>query len=214
MKHKKYIIWDWNGTMLDDTGYCVDCMNTVLDQYNINRIDIDLYRENFTFPVKDYYEAIGFDFSKVDFEKPAMEFINLYYSNIENAGLANGIVNILSYFKKRNIKQFCLSAMEHGELVNSLNSKGIFEYFEEVRGINDHYANSKVEVGKSLLKSINANKNDILMIGDTIHDFEVATELGIDCLLVANGHQSFERLQKVTENIISDLSEVMERLID
>ena len=46
------------------------------------------------------------------------------------------------------------------------------------------------------------------MIGDTIHDYEVAHNLEIDCLLISSGHQSHERLATVTSNIISELSEL------
>lgn len=209
MKHKKYIIWDWNGTMLDDAGLCVDCMNKVLQKNNLDSIDLTTYRSTFTFPVKDYYQAIGFDFSHIDFEKPAMEFINEYYSNIHKANLYEGTIPILSHFKQEGIKQFCLSAMEHGELIKSLKAKGIFDYFDDIRGINDHYAHSKVDVGKSLITTMNVDNSEILMIGDTIHDYEVASELGIDCLLVSEGHQSVERLQAVTSNIVSSLDELI-----
>lgn len=209
ISNKKHIIWDWNGTMLDDTELCVECMNKVLRNHKIKEIDINKYRETFTFPVKDYYEAIGFDFSKINFEKPALEFIEAYYSNIDKAGLVVGVREALSLFKQHGFTQHCLSAMEHQELVNSLTAKGIIDYFSNIRGISDHYAHSKTNVGHSLLKTISASKNEILMIGDTIHDFEVANDLGIECLLISNGHQSEERLKKVTKNIISDINELL-----
>lgn len=41
------------------------------------------------------------------------------------------------------------------------------------------------------------------MIGDTIHDFEVAEKLGINCLILADGHQSVERVKKVAPHVLS-----------
>lgn len=207
-KNKKYIIWDWNGTLLNDAEFCVECMNIVLRKHNIETIDLHKYKKFFTFPVKDYYQAIGFDFTKVDFEEPAMEFIDHYYSNIGKANLHESAADILSFFKEQGIRQFSLSAMEHSQLIISLTSKGIIDYFEEIHGINNHYAHSKLEMGQELMKKLDAPINEILLIGDTIHDFEVASSLGIDCLLVSNGHQSLSKLQTVTDNIISDLSEI------
>ena len=93
-------------------------------------------------------------------------------------------------------------------LVKSLSNFGIDSYFENVSGISDHYAHSKVDVGKKLISEIGCSTDDIIMIGDTIHDYEVAQNLEIDCLLISSGHQSHERLEARTSNIISELSEI------
>ena len=208
LQQKEIIIWDWNGTLLNDAQFCVDCMNVVLLAHEIKSIDLNLYRKHFTFPVKDYYEAIGFDFDVVDFKIPAMEFINEYYSNISRANLHVDAVKTLSSLKKKGKLQYVLSAMEHGELIKSLTSKGIIDFFKDIQGIEDHYAHSKVEMGKKLMKKLNCELSKILMIGDTIHDFEVVNQLGIDCILVSNGHQSVERLKSVTDNIVDHLGQL------
>ncbi len=208
MKNKKVIIWDWNGTLLNDAELCVRCMNTVLRNHNIEEIDVQVYRKTFTFPVKDYYAAIGFDFEKIDFEGPAMEFINRYYSSIGDADLHAKAVDILTLLKNNGYKQYALSAMEHTNLVISLTEKGIIDFFEDVSGIVDHYANSKIEMGIEMMRNLSLNPSEVVLIGDTIHDYEVATKMGIDCILVSNGHQSKERLVEVTTNVISELSEL------
>ena len=200
------IIWDWNGTMLNDADYCVTCINKVLDKRNLPKISINDYRKHFTFPVKKYYEAIGFNFEKENFKIPAMEFIKEYYDNLQNANLHDSVIEILTYFKKAGYKQYVLSAMEHEQLILSLTDKGIINYFYDIAGIKDHYATSKLEMGKELVEKTNINPKTTLMIGDTIHDLEVANGLSIDCVLVSNGHQSKQRLLSATTNVISQLS--------
>jgi phosphoglycolate phosphatase len=206
--NKKYIIWDWNGTLLNDAEFCVSCMNLVLNKHHLKSIDINTYRNAFTFPVKIYYEAIGFDFNKIDFEVPAMEFIDLYYSSISEAHLHVDAIATLKYFDNKGIKQLALSAMEHENLVKTLSDKGIFNFFDEVRGIKDHFAHSKLDEGLQLINGIGANKDEFLLIGDTIHDYEVASGLGIDCILVSNGHQSEDRLMTAQTKLVSSLAEL------
>lgn len=207
-KDIKTIIWDWNGTLLNDADYCVACMNKVLRKRNIQQINTDQYRTYFTFPVKDYYKAIGFDFEKEDFEIPAMEFINEYYENLSKADLHDCVFDILDYFKNRGYKQLVLSAMEHENLIKSLTDKGIFSYFEDIQGINDHYAISKLEMGKKLMSQLDMDPQTTIMIGDTTHDLEVAKGLGIECILVSGGHQSEERLLAVTSKVIPKLGDI------
>jgi len=211
LSKKKLIIWDWNGTLLDDVGICVNCMNQLLSERNIQQLTADYYREIFTFPVKAYYQKAGFDFQKEDFEKPAMEFITLYYQRLPEAGLFPCVQDVLSAFQKKGLRQLVLSAMEHEKLEQSLKSKGIFPYFQRVAGMSDHYAHSKLQIGKDLLVGETTfERGEMVLIGDTLHDLEVAGDLGIDCVLVARGHQSKERLLKETKWVFNQLTDVAE----
>lgn len=207
---KKVIIWDWNGTLLNDTDICVSCMNRVLEKRGLELLDTQRYREIFTFPVKDYYLKAGLDLNKEAFEIPAMEFINLYHESLHSADLFPCVKDVLINFKKRGYYQAVLSAMEHESLEISLKDKGVYPYFNAITGINDHYAHSKLEIGQELMKTISFDKNDILLIGDSLHDLEVADELGVECVLVANGHQSYKRLSERASIVLKELIEVLD----
>ena len=56
------IIWDWNGTLLNDMELCVHTINEMLQKRNLHELSVDEYKEVFSFPVKDYYQKIGFDY--------------------------------------------------------------------------------------------------------------------------------------------------------
>ena len=212
-KNIKSIIWDWNGTLLNDAEICIYSMNKVLERRGLERLDIKRYREIFTFPVKAYYQKAGFDFSEEDFEKPALEFIKQYYENLPRADLFGPVHSMLKELDKKGYHQSILSAMEHGSLLQSLTDKNVLNYFNIVSGINDHYAHSKLDIGIELLKKTGFSKNETLFIGDTLHDFEVGSELGISVLLIANGHQSKERLLSKTSNVVNDITDVL-RFLD
>ena len=199
------VIWDWNGTLLNDFGLCVSSINVLLEKRKLLKLDAQKYKEVFSFPVKDYYETIGFDFSREDFEVPALEFIELYESQVENCTLQPGTIDILEFFNKKGTRQFVLSAMHQGMLEKTLKHNGIFHFFEGVAGLGDHYAVSKVERGKQLISQFNIDRENALMIGDTNHDYEVAQALGIRCILVADGHQSEERLRKTGADVTDGL---------
>lgn len=203
------IIWDWNGTLLNDLDFCIATINKLLKKNELKPVTRDSYKEVFSFPVKDYYEAIGFDFSNENFEIAAREFIDLYNSGVRNCSLHSSAIEVLSYFKKKGVRQFVLSAMQQDMLELTLKQQGILEYFEGIAGLNDHYAASKIERGNELISEFAINKRKATIIGDTIHDFEVAQQLGIDCILVADGHQSEERLKSTGVQVISELKNII-----
>jgi phosphoglycolate phosphatase len=211
---KKYthIIWDWNGTLLDDAWLCVDVMNGMLKEYNLPLATLEYYRSIFEFPVRDYYEKLGFDFSKEPFEKVGMEFMVHYNERQKEASLHKEVLDILEFLHRKGYRQSILSAREQNELRQETVEMGVAPYFSKVYGLNDHYAHGKTDVGKRLLKALGQPKNEFLFIGDTLHDADVAAELEIDCILVPNGHHSYERLAGSGVPVVDSIRKIMDML--
>ena len=205
------IIWDWNGTLLNDLDHCISTINILLKKRKLPLLNHNRYKEVFSFPVKDYYQTIGFDFSKEDFAVPAREFIDLYDGEVESCPLHEQATEVLEFFKKKGIRQFVLSAMKQNMLETTLKHNGIFQYFEGVAGLNDHYAVSKIERGKELMKKFGIGRENTFIVGDTNHDFQVAEELGIRCILIADGHQSEDRLLQTGATVLPNLQSLLKK---
>lgn len=203
------VIWDWNGTLLDDLDLCIASINSLLKKRELELLTPVSYREVFAFPVEDYYAAIGFDFSKEDFAIPAREFIDLYNEQVGACSLHPDAFDVLNRIQEKKIRQFVLSAMKENMLEQTLKEQQIYSYFEAIAGLNHHYATSKIERGEELIEKHKIDKNQTTMIGDTIHDFEVAEQLGIKCILIANGHQSAERLKSTGTVVIENLGDLL-----
>ncbi len=208
----KHIIWDYNGTLLNDVDLCVDCMNIILKNYQMPEISVEKYKEIFDFPVKTYYERAGFDFSKYDFNIVGVEFIEIYHKRENELILFEDSNNVLEHFHQQNIKQSVLSAREHNKLLAELERFNIKKYFENISGLDNHLAGGKIENGKKLIEKIGIDKSLIVMIGDTLHDFDVANELGIDCILIAHGHHPSKKLQQKTGKVIENLNQLIDFL--
>ncbi|MBN1819940.1 MAG: HAD family hydrolase [Prolixibacteraceae bacterium] len=204
----KNIIWDWNGTLLNDLDLCVGTINILLADRKLPLLTNGRYKEVFSFPVKQYYEKAGFDFTKEDFAIPAREFIEKYNAKVNNCNLHFTANAVLEKFRIKKVRQFVLSAMKQDMLEATIRYHRIFDYFEKITGLDDHYAVSKIELGILLLKESRLNKNETCIIGDTLHDYEVAEELGVDCILIADGHQSKDRLLTSGVKVLNSLEEL------
>lgn len=209
LKNLQAIIWDWNGTLLDDLDVCINAMNRMLEKRNYPLLTTERYKEIFTFPVQDYYVKAGFDFSRDVWDTVAMEFIANYRENVHQSVLHDEVNDILQRFKSMGKRQFILSAMQQDFLIETISARLDPSIFETIAGLNDHYAATKVENARLLVHEIGLPKSEIIMIGDTIHDFEVAEEVGIGCILVANGHQARKRLESTGTKIIESIQELM-----
>jgi len=199
------IIWDWNGTLLDDVDICIDTINFSLEKRNLPLLTKEKYKEIFTFPVIEYYKKAGFDFSKNSFDELSHEFINLYLKKLASTDLFQDVRYILQQFEEKGIRQYILSAMEQSSLMDSVRQFNIDKYFSQIQGTGDIYAYGKSQNAKLLIENSGLNPDKICLIGDTLHDLEVANQIGCQCLLVSAGHQSHRRLSdrhfRVARNI-------------
>lgn len=202
---KDIIFWDWNGTMLNDVEVCVDSINQLLSSRQMRPVNTKIYKEVFTFPVRNYYQTLGFDFSTDSFEDLSEEFISTYNSKIKNAALHPEVIDVLNHFQALGKTQIVISAMEQNMLDNMLNEYKISHFFKDVIGLSDIYASSKVELAGKYIKRKKLDVSNAVFIGDTLHDAEVAEKNGVDIILVSNGHHSLERLSVNGYKIIDNL---------
>lgn len=167
------------------------------------------YQEVFDFPVKDYYARIGFDFSKYPFEIPAKQFMANYKALSVQAHLNEEAVSTLNCIRNMGCQQLMLSAMEDTLLKKMIADYGIDPYLDNVFGIADDFANTKVYLGKRMVLQLNIDPRYTLMVGDTLHDAEVATACGFDCVLFSGGHFLRKRLESSGRKVIDSLGELV-----
>ncbi|MBE6528978.1 MAG: HAD family hydrolase [Ruminococcaceae bacterium] len=196
MKQYTHLIWDFNGTILNDVAYDVRITNHLLEKYGLPLLaDEDAYRAVFGFPVIDYYKRLGFDFSKISFSVLADEWMGDYNNQKDQAPLYEGVRKLLLAVRAAKIPQILLSASQKEMLTEQLETLGIAELFDEVIGAGDHHAYGKADLAREWKKR---NPEAVpLMIGDTDHDAESAKAMGGDIILLTCGHQSLQTLKKM-----------------
>lgn len=203
------VVWDWNGTLLDDVGLNVMIVNSLLADRDLPEISIDAYKRFFRMPIREFYQDIGFDFSKYTFESVATDYNRLYRRYFPDMPLTEGIPELLKSLQAGKIKQYIVSASEQNSLLDQVRQKGIADYFTKIAGNPDYSVVSKIERAREVRDEI-GDAEKILFIGDLDHDYEVAQAMGADCVIYKNGHQrehakgqyrSIERMAEVTEII-------------
>ena len=211
MKYK-HIIWDWNGTLLDDTWLCVEGINKSLEKRSLQTITKEIYRKVFSFPVEDYYERLGFDFKKEPFEVAGDEFVAYYAKCFHKVKLHKQVSSALGALEIAGFSQSILSAGKQEYLDQWVKVHGLSEYFMIIRGIDNQYARGKIELGISFIKELPYEKDEIIMVGDTVHDSDVADAMGIDCLLIDHGHMGNEKLKATGRKVFSNIEHVRDHL--
>jgi len=205
----EHIVWDWNGTLLDDVWLSVQSINKILRKYSLPEIEISYYLDIFTFPVIDYYEKLGFNFNKNPFEVVGTEFIDEYTRHQLNPRLHKDTISVLDTINSLSISQSIVSASTQKMLNKLVKHHGLNKYFEFIIGQDNHYAYGKENTVRIWIRDNNINPSSVFFIGDTLHDFEVAKNLGMRCILLSHGHTSKHRLQNTNSLMFSDMKSLM-----
>lgn len=206
------MVWDWNGTLLDDVTCCVQVANQMLGEFELPQFcDVADYRATFRFPIIDYYARLGFDTSSGgNFEAAAHRFIELYGPASTTCGLHDGAVAAMTALRHAGIRQVVISASQRDNLMAQLAPFGLGDLLDAVHGIDDIYAASKQDLARRWLEDEGISPDRVLFVGDTQHDFEITEALGARCVLFSGGHHAHAHLQTLGPRVIDDLREVPE----
>ncbi|GHU67098.1 putative phosphatase [Clostridia bacterium] len=208
------VIWDWNGTLLDDVDACIDTENTLLSARGMLLIDKARYREIFTFPVIEYYRSCGFTFENETYEAVSDEYVAGYMERNKSCGLFGDAVSALESLRQAGLVQILLTASHEDMLLEQLKAFDIERYFDAMIAQRDAFAVGKTGSARQFMSERGINPREAVLIGDTVHDCDVARAIGAECLLVPRGHHTRERLCGCGGIVTDGLTQAAQWILD
>ncbi len=191
----KQVFWDWNGTLLDDLRYGMEVRNRTFPPLGLPAVEsVEEYHRQFTFPIRTYYERAGV--TDENFVLVAHAWMDEYLRGFSTVPLHADAKETLERFRAAGIRQTVLSATKLDLLTKQIAQFGIENYFADILGLGDIYAGSKEDIGRQYVASNGIAPEEICVLGDTLHDADVARAIGAKCILIARGHQSRETLME------------------
>ena len=209
----KHVIWDWNGTLLNDAWLCVEVLNGLLEKRGREPISEEDYKQNFGFPVVHFYDYLGFDTDTDSLHAISSEFISDYESRwFEECALHAETSKVLADLTRLGMSHSVLSAATQEALDSGIQHFGIRQHFIGLVGTDNIYADGKVAQGLRWIKQLDWSPEEVVLVGDTLHDFEVAEAIGAHCILMAHGHHTAERLAETGAPVAHSLRELLQLL--
>ena len=205
----RHAVWDWNGTLLDDTWLCCESLNLLLREDGHPPVDPERYRRIFEFPVIKVYQAIGFTPDEASFLAMSVRFMAAYESRKHECRLHDGAEALLDALTRRGLTHSVLSAYERNLLAATLRQFGLDGRILRACGGQDIHAGSKEERARTHLEGMAVGRSEVIYVGDTAHDAEAAAAMGVDCVLVAHGHQHRARLEGLGVRVVDGFGELL-----
>lgn len=187
------IIWDWNGTLLDDNHASLSALNAILSRRGLESVDLDYYRKNFAFPVRYFYESLGVKIECEDWDRLAQEYHDAYHEC--ELRLVADAKDALEFVRDNGVSQAVVSAMREDYLIFDMDRFGIRPYFESVLGTNNLDGCSKLSRIRDYV-ALAGGREEYVVIGDSLHDREVADAIGARCVFYGGGSHDPSRLRE------------------
>lgn len=206
---KKYttIVWDFNGTLIDDVGAALSSVNDMLTRRGQSRIDLARYKSAVDSPISKFYDEVFLP-GTVDFKRDCYEFDEGYEKHLRPNPIMEGAREVVSCFNSRGIRQVVISASMQEKVRNRLKDISLLEYFDDVLARNDLLAADKTYLAKKYFQDNNINPAETVVIGDCVADYDMAKALSCDCILTTKGHQGREEFKSINPVVIDSLLEL------
>ena len=200
------ILWDFNGTVMDDMGASAGAVNAMLQKRNLPLISEEWYTKHLIMPLEAFYESVGFDMQKerieevsAEFQQECKKFPRPVFPEVREA---------LAQFQKAGYRQLLFSSLYHDLLIAQAQERGVADHFEGIVGRQDRSLGGKEAAVQAYLEQHHIEPNQVLIVGDLTTDADMARYVGSPCALICKGHQHREILETTDAYVLDSAAEL------
>jgi phosphoglycolate phosphatase-like HAD superfamily hydrolase len=206
---RTHLVWDWNGTLLDDLHLVVSSTNEAFSAVGGRSVDPDEHRRQFRRPVAEFYaEMLGRAVDADEFGRLDRIFHDAYRVGLTSTSLA---ADAMTAIKSWSGTQSLLSMWFHSELVPAIETYGLAGVFVRVDGL-------RTEVGGDLkaghlarhLAELGIAGDQAVLIGDSLDDGAAADSVGAASVLYTGGFTDPARLRASGRPVADTLAEAVD----
>lgn len=208
MSHPRHLVWDWNGTLLDDLSLVVAATNAAFASVGGPVVTAEAHRRDFRRPIRDYYAAVlGRPVDDEEFVRLDKVFHDAYRTGLAACRLAADAEAALRAWTG---SQSLLSMWFHTDLVPTVGRLGLTSYFVRVDGL-------RAAVGGGPkrphlvrhLAALEVTGAEVVLIGDSVDDAEAAAAVGARCVLYTGGFTEPRHLRATGAPVVDTLTEAV-----
>ncbi len=200
------ILWDFNGTVMDDMGASAGAVNAMLEKRNLPLISEEWYTLNLIMPLEAFYASVGFDMQAERIEEVSEEFQQ--ECKKFPRPVFPEVLAVLEQFQKAGLRQLLFSSLHHDLLTAQAKERGIADYFEGIVGRQDRSLGGKEAAVQAYLEQHHIEPQQVLVVGDLTTDADMARYVGSPCALICKGHQHRKILEKTDAYILNNAAEI------
>lgn len=206
-----HIVWDWNGTLLDDVHIAYEASVEVFVTHGLPEVTLEQYRVAFTRPISVFYEQLfGWQPDLDTFTRLDLHFHEAYRRRLDRCGLAADATEALASWQATGGSQSLLSMWRHTELERAVRAHGIADWFTRIDGLTGPGGGLKAAHLAQHLAELGVHGSKVALVGDSADDAHAAAAAGAECVLYSGGYQARAALEALGVPVADTLTGALE----
>lgn len=194
---QSHLVWDWNGTLLDDLPIVIKAVNRSIGAFGLNPITADVYRDHYTRPVRHFYDALfGRSVSDEEWLRLNTTFHDAYFELAATVDLAPGAREGMDMLANAGWTQSLLSMSPQDWLEKIVDRLGVTDQFEIVDGLSGPTGGLKAAHLEEHLRYLDLDGAGVVVVGDTPDDVAAARHVGARPVLFHGGSHHIDVLER------------------
>jgi phosphoglycolate phosphatase-like HAD superfamily hydrolase len=208
-----HLVWDWNGTLLDDLTLVVAATNSSLATVGGPSVTAEEHRRDYRRPISAYYEhVLQRTLMMGEFAALDRAFHDAYRRGLSHTGLVADAMDAIAAWPGT---QSLLSMFFHDELVPAVAARGLHAHLSRVDGLRDKLGGgSKAPHLRAHLDALGLRGGECVLIGDSVDDADAADHVGADVVLYAGGFTHESTLRATGRPVATTLVEAVNLAVD
>jgi len=212
---RSHLVWDWNGTLLDDLPIVIEAVNRSIAMFGFGPIDADDYRDHYTRPVRHFYDGLfGRVIDDEEWLRLNTSFHDAYFELATHVDLAPGAVEAIGLLEDSGWGQSLLSMSPQDWLEEIVERLGLSDRFEIVDGLSGPTGGRKAAHLEDHLALLEVSGPDAVVVGDTPDDVAAARHVGARPILFHGGSHHMEVLEAERVPVAETILEAVEMALE
>lgn len=208
---RKHLVWDWNGTLLDDLPIVVEAVSRSIAMFGFAPITADDYRDHYTRPVRHFYDNLfGRVVADEEWLRLNATFHDVYFDLAGDAPLVPDAREALDLLDAAGWGQSLLSMSPQDWLTTIVDRLGLTERMALVDGLSEVTGGLKAPHMEGHLRLLGIDGGSVVVVGDTPDDVAAARHVGARAVLFHGGSHHMEVLEAEGVPIAETLVDAVE----
>ncbi|MFD4123947.1 HAD family hydrolase [Streptomyces globisporus] len=200
-----HIVWDWNGTLLDDLSVMVDAVSACQEAIGEPAVDAATYRQQHCLPGRAFHDRLcGRPVTEAEWSVITETFAE--HMAARHPPLRAGAARLLAGISAQGHTQSLLSLTADARLRREVAQLHLDNFFRRIDGRHAPAIPKSNALQRQLAALGEPDRRRVVLIGDTTDDAEAARACGVRAVLHTGGFETLEKLRTAGTPVVDSLN--------
>lgn len=190
------IIFDWDGTLVDSIDWIVQCLQMAARKNDCKIPEEQAAKDIIGLSIQKAMEILFPGINQKTQEQLIACYSQEFFSKqITEKDLFTGVKEMLLKFKQSGYQLAVATGKSHASVTRAIQATGLADFFHIIRCADQTASKPQPDMLEEIINALSVKKERVVMVGDSVHDMQMAKNAGIPAIAVACGANSSAQLQ-------------------